>query len=199
MGSLLDASPPVVVEDVDEVPPPSVSIEIDGGGGSTTSSQDTAGVSRADLLALEERVSTLLHVHSDEFRAVETRVAQLEQLKMAELMAAAAASAEAAAASAAQSAAEAAQLVKSAGEAVETAAAVMELAREAVKQISAEGVIPELLTEHCVNAAASARDVVCSCLEDARIDAEEFVEETRKHEQATAAASTGKRGGGKKR
>ena len=32
MGSLLDSAPPVVVEDVDDLPPRSVAIDIDSGG-----------------------------------------------------------------------------------------------------------------------------------------------------------------------
>ena len=82
MGSLIGASPPVV-EDVDDVPSSSVCIEIGNGAASSTSTDTTTTtvVSAADLAALEERVATLLHVHSDEFRAVETRVAQLEALQ----------------------------------------------------------------------------------------------------------------------
>ena len=58
------------------------------------SASDATGksvVTAEDLAALEERVSTLLHVHSNEFRAVDARVAQLEQAKLGELMAQAAA------------------------------------------------------------------------------------------------------------
>ena len=72
MGSLI-GSAPVVVEDVDDVPPgQSVCIDIGGGGDSTATSTDA--VTMDALVALEERMATLLHVHSDEFRAVETRV-----------------------------------------------------------------------------------------------------------------------------
>ena len=186
MGSLIGASPPVVVEDVDDVPSSSVSIDIHP-------------QNETDRDELAGQFAALLAAHTAETKRLEDRVEMLEALRLTEKMAEAAEAASSAAASAAQSAAEAAQLVKSAGEAVETAAAVMEVAREALKQLSADGAIPDLLADHCKSAAASARDVVCSCLEDAREDAEEFIEQTRKREQAAAVAVAEKRGGAKKK
>ena len=143
------------------------------------------------LVALEERMATLLHVHSDEFRAVETRVAQLEQLKMVELMVASAASASAAAADCAKAAEAAAKLIETSEGAMQCAAEVMEVAREAVKQLSADGVIPDLLADHCKSAACSARDTVLQALDECREDAEEFVEEV---QQRAAQKVAGKRG-----
>ena len=151
MGSLLEAAAPAA-EDVDPEAP-SVSIEIDGGAASTTSSQDTAAVSRADLLALEERVSTLLHVHSDEFRAVETRVAQLEQLKMAELMAQAAASVSAAAADCAKAAAMASE--------------TMRAATEVLDFVSNSDYIQGEIESHARNAAIAIRDTVINASSEA--------------------------------
>ena len=77
----------------------------------------------------------------------------------------------------------------------ETAATVMEVAREALKQISADGVIPDLLAEHCKSAACSARDTVLQALDECREDAEEFVEEVQQRAEQKA---SGKRGGKKK-
>ena len=60
MGSTLVGP---TIEDVNEVPQSSVCIDIDGGDSST--STDATAVTAADLAALEERMATLLHVHSD--------------------------------------------------------------------------------------------------------------------------------------
>ena len=183
MGSLLDSGPVVEPpDDPEDLEAPRVAIDIHPNPTEETDHEELAG-----------KFAALLAAHAAETKKLEDRVELLEGLRLSETMVAAAASAASSASAAAQSAEAACRLIEKSEEAVATAAAVMEVAREAVKQISADGVIPELLTEHCVNAAASARDVVCSCLEDARIDAEEFVEQTR------AAASTGKRSGGKKR
>ena len=154
MGSLLGSTPPVV-EDVDEVPPPSVSIDIDNGAASSTSTDTTTTtvVSAADLAALEERVATLLHVHSDEFRAVETRVAQLEQLKMAELMAQAAASVSAAAADCAKAAA--------------MAADTMRAATEVLDFVSNSDYIQGEIESHARNAAIAIRDTVINASSEA--------------------------------
>ena len=176
MGSLLDSAPPVV-EDVDELPSPSVAIDIHP----TADRDEAAG-----------QIAALLAAHAAETKKLEDRVATLEALRLSEKMAEAAEAASSAAASAAQSAAEAAQLVKSAGEAVETAAAVMGVAREALKQISADGAIPDLLAEHCKTAALSAKNAVVQALDDARDEALDFVEEQR------AAVAQGKRSGKKR-
>mgnify|MGYP004063250365 CR=1 FL=1 len=76
-----------------------------------------------------------------------------------------------------------------------TPAEVMEVAREAVKQLSADGVIPDLLAEHCKSAACSARDTVLQALDECREDAEEFTEEVQQRAEQRA---TGKRGGKKR-
>jgi hypothetical protein len=176
MGSLLDSAPPVV-EDVDELPSPSVAIDIHP----TADRDEAAG-----------QIAALLAAHAAETKKLEDRVATLEALRLSEKMAEAAEAASSAAASAAQSAAEAAQLVTSAGEAVETAAAVTGVAREALKQISADGAIPDLLAEHCKTAALSAKNAVVQALDDAREEALDFVEEQR------AAVAQGKRSGKKR-
>jgi len=189
MGSLLHASQPAspAAEDVDpEAPPPSVSIDIHP-------------KDEADHEELAGKFAALLAAHAAEQKILEDRVAILEALRLTEKMAAAAQSAADAAASAAQSAAEAAKLIETSEGAVQCAAEVLTATREAMRAFGSSGNIQSLLSEHCVNAAVSAKDLVVQCLDDAREDVLEFVEETRKHEQAAAAASTGKRGGGKKR
>ena len=90
MGSLLDASPPVVVEDVDDVPPSSVCIDIEGGGPSTATSADVSAVTAADLSLLDEKFSLLLAAHSREAATVSARMDALEVLKLGSLMAEAA-------------------------------------------------------------------------------------------------------------
>ena len=143
MGSLLDSSPPVVVEDVDDVPPSSVRIDIEGG---STTTASTDAVTMDALVALEERMATLLHVHSDEFRAVETRVAQLETLKLADLMAQAAASVSSAAADCAKAAAMAAE--------------TMRAATEVLEFVSNSDYIQGEIESHARNAALSIKSVV---------------------------------------
>ena len=69
------------------------------------------------------------------------------------------------------------------------------VAREAVKQLSADGVIPDLLAEHCKSAACSARDTVLQALDECREDAEEFAEEVQQRAEQKA---TGKRGSKKR-
>ena len=115
---------------------------------------------------------------------------------MTETTVAAAASAAAAASSSAASAEAACRLIETSEKAVQCAAEVMEVAREAVKQLSADGAIPDLLAEHCKSAACSARDTVLQALDECREDAEEFVEEVQQRAEQKA---TAKRGSGKKR
>ena len=61
--------------------------------------------------------------------------------------------------------------------------------------LSADGVIPDLLAEHCKSAACSARDTVLQALDECREDAEEFTEEVQQRAEQRA---TGKRGGKKR-
>ena len=195
MGSLIDSAPPVV-EDVDDVPPHAIHVhEPDATSASTTATTDAPTTMSAELSLLDEKFSLLLAAHSREAASIGARMDALEALKLGSLMTEAASSAAEAAASAAASAEAAAKLVASAGEAVETAAAVMEAAREAVKQISADGAIPDLLAEHCKSAACSARDTVLQALDECREDAEEFAEEVQQRAEQKA---TGKRGGKKR-
>lgn len=165
------------------------------------SASDATGksvVTAEDLAALEERVSTLLHVHSNEFRAVDARVAQLEQMRLAELMATAAASAASSASAAAQSAEAAYRLIEKSEEAVQCAAEVLAATRTAMNAFGSEGNIQSILSEHCVNAALSARNSVLEAVDAVRGEAEEFVAETTQRAEQ-AAASAGKRGGAKKK
>ena len=201
MGSTLVGP---TIEDVDDVDLPSSHVihihEPDASSASTTATADAVVPMSAELSLLDEKFSLLLAAHSREAAAVSARMDALEALKLADLMAAAAASAAAAGASAAQSAAEAARLVKSTGEAVETAAEVMEAVKLSLSALSADGAIPDLLTEHCVNAATAAKQHVTTCLLAASEEAEDFIEETRKREQAAAVAAVAeKRGSGKRR
>ena len=76
MGSLLDSSPPVVVEDVDEVPSSSVRIDI---------GNDADGDA-----GLEARMARLMTAHAEEQHRLELRVSQLEQLALASTVAEAA-------------------------------------------------------------------------------------------------------------
>jgi hypothetical protein len=123
-------------DDIDDVPR---SITIDIGAASSSTSTDTTAVTMADLAALEERVSTLLHVHSDEFRAVDARVAQLEQAKLGELMA--------------QAAADCSRAGKMAAE-------TMRAASEMLDFISNSDYIQGEIEDHARNAAMSIRTVV---------------------------------------
>lgn len=197
MGSTLVGP---TIEDVDDVDPPSSHVihihEPDTASASTSATADAAPMSAElsqQLSLLDEKFSLLLAAHSREAAAVSARMDALESLKLGSLMAEAASSAASSAAASAASAAEAAQLVKSAGEAVECATTVMEAASEAVKQISADGAIPDLLADHCKTAALSARNAVMEALDEAREETLEFVEE-----QRTTVAAAGKRGGKKR-
>ena len=182
MGSLLDSGPVVEPpDDPEDLEAPRVAIDIHP---------------TADRDELAGQFAALLAAHTAETKKLEDRLATLESLRLSEKMAEAAASASSAAASAAASAEAAAKLVASAGEAVETAAAVTGVAREALKQISADGAIPDLLAEHCKTAALSAKNSVMEALDDAREEALDFVEETQ--QRAEQKASTGKRGGKKR-
>ena len=170
MGSTLVGP---TIEDVDDVDLPSSHVihihEPDASSASTTATADAAVPMSAELSLLDEKFSLLLAAHSREAAAVSARMDALEALKLADLMAAAAASANSAAsssnsaaASAAQSAAEAALLVKSAREAVETATAVMGAAKEAIDLLASDEFIQEQLEEHARNAALAIRQVVVS-------------------------------------
>ena len=183
MGSLLEPAAPASEDPDPEAP--SVAIDIHP---------------TADHDELAGQFAALLAAHAAETKRLEDRVAALESLRLTETMVAAAASAAGAASSAAASAEAAAKLVASAGEAVETAAAVMEATKLSLSALSADGAIPDLLAEHCVNAATAAKQHVTTCLLAATEEAEDFIEETRKREQAAAVAAVAeKRGSGKRR
>ncbi len=181
MGSLLPAAP---ASDDPDPEAPSVAIAIDNDGGGDT--------------GLETRMARLLQAHAEEQHRLEQRLRQLEGLQIASVVAEAAASSAASAAASAASAEAAAKLVASAGEAVETAAAVMEATKLSLTALSADGAIPNLLAEHCVSAATAAKQHVTACLEDAREEAEDFIEETRKREQAAAVAAVAEKRGKKR-
>ena len=125
MGSLLPAAP---ASDDPDPEAPSVAIDIGNDGGGDT--------------GLETRMARLLQARAEEQHRLEQRLRQLEGLQIASVVAEAAASS---AASAAASAEAAAKLIETSEKAVQCAAEVMEVAREAVKQLSADGVIPDLL------------------------------------------------------
>ena len=187
MGSLLDSGPVVEPpDDPEDLEAQRVAIDIHPNPTDETDHEELAG-----------KFAALLAAHTHETEKLKSRLEILEALRLTEKMAEAAEAASSAASSAAQSAAEAAQLVKSASEAVETAAAVMEATRETMQTLGSDGNIQRLLNECCVNAAVSAKDSVLQCLDDAREEALDFVEE----QQAAVEqkASAGKRGGGKKR
>ena len=71
------------------------------------------------------------------------------------------------------------------------------IVRQAGRQISADGAIPDLLAEHCKTAALSAKNSVMEAIDDAREEALDFVEEQRAAVEQKAAAA-GKRGGKKR-
>jgi len=181
MGSLLDSGPVVEPpDDPEDLEAPRVTIDIHP---------------TADRDELAGQFAALLAAHTAETKRLEDRLAALEALRLSETMVAAAASAAAAASSAAASAEAACRLIEKSESAVQCAAEVMEVAREAVKQLSADGVIPDLLADHCKSAACSARDTVLQALDECREDAEEFVEEVQQRAEQRA---TGKRGGKKR-
>ena len=145
MGSILDSAPPVVVEDVDDVPPSSVCIEINGGG-STASSQDTAAVTHSDLLALEERVNLLLAATSREQSAVNARLDELRQLDLAATLASAARDCAAAA---------------------KAAVEILEGAKEAVDLLSSDEFIQTQLESHARNAAVAVKGCILEASQSA--------------------------------
>ena len=178
MGSLLDSGPVVEgPDDPDEIPQ-SVAIDIHP---------------TADHDELAGQFAALLAAHTAEQKKLEDRLAALESLRLTEKMAEAAEAASSASSSAAASAEAACRLIERTESAVQCAAEVMEVAREAVKQLSADGAIPDLLAEHCKSAACSARDTVLQALDECREDAEEFAEEVQQRAEQKAVA--GKRGG----
>ena len=179
-----------VIEDVDDPADVAANVRID---------INPPTIPAADTDELAGRMAAMLSAHSSEVQRLQDRVTMLEALHLADAMTAAAAAASEAAASAAQSAADAAKLVQSSEAAVQCAADAMAATREVMKSLSSDDAIPALLNEHCVNAATSARDVVLSCLDDAREDAREFVEEAREHAERRAADTTASGRRGKKK
>ena len=184
MGSMLP-----VVEDVDDPDEVSQSISID----------IPPTPPKVDSEELAGKMAALLSAHANETRALEARIATLEALQLADTMAAAAQSASAAAASAAQSAADAARLVHAAESAIQSAAEVMASTRAVMQALSSDGTIPELLHEHCVTAATSARDTVLSCLDEARDDVAELVRDVAAVKPVVEQAATHARKPGKKK
>ena len=195
MGSTLVGP---TIEDVDDVDLPSSHVihihEPDTASASTTAT----ATAEEQLSLLDEKFSLLLAAHSREAAAVSARMDALEALKLGSLMAEAASSAASSASAAAQSAEAAYRLIEKSEEAVETAAAVMEATRTTISAFGSDGNIQSILSEHCVNAALSARNSVLEAIDDVRGEAEEFVQETTQRAEQ-AAASTGKRGGAKKK
>ena len=145
MGSLLDSAPPVVVEDVDNLPPRSVAIDIDSGGGSSTST-DATTVTHADLVALEERVNLLLAATSREQSAVNARLDEMRQLDLAATLAAAAQDCAAAA--------------KAAVEILEATKATAEL-------LASDEFVQEQLENHARNAAVAVKGCILEASQDA--------------------------------
>ena len=138
MGSLLDSSPFVEPpDDPDDVPQgQSVCIDIDGAGGSTTTSSQ---VTHADLQALEERVNLLLAATSREQSVVNARLDELHQLDLAATLASAARDCAAAA---------------------KAAVEVFEGAKEAVDLLASDEFVQEQLESHARNAAIAIRETV---------------------------------------
>ena len=138
MGSLLDSSPFVEPpDDPDDVPQgQSVCIDIDGAGGSTTTSSQ---VTHADLQALEERVNLLLAATSREQSVVNARLDELHQLDLAATLASAARDCAAAA---------------------KAAVEVIEGAKEAVDLLASDEFVQEQLESHARNAAIAIRETV---------------------------------------
>ena len=179
--SLIGSGPPTV-EDVDDVPPSSVCIDIHP---------------TADRDELAGQFAALLAAHTAETKRLEDRVAALEALRLTEKMAEAAEAASSASSSAAASAEAACRLIERTESAVETAAEVLAATREAMQAFGSDGNIQSLLSDHCVSAATAAKASVLQCLDDAREEALDFVEE----QQAAAVEqkpAAGKRGNGKK-
>lgn len=146
MGSLLYSSPVVEPPDDPDDVPQSVSIEIDGGAASTTSSLDTAGVSRADLQALEERVNLLLAVTTREQSALNARLDEMRSLDLAATLASAARDCAAAA---------------------KAAAEILEGAKEAVDLLASDEFIQEQLENHARNAAIAVKGCIFEASKDA--------------------------------
>ena len=137
MGSLIGSTPPVV-EDVDDVPPQSVCIEIDGGGGSSITSNQ---VTHEDLQRLEERVNLLLAATTREQSALNARLDELHQLDLATKLASAARDCAAAA---------------------KAAVEILEGAKAAVDLLASDEFVQEQLENHARNAAVAIRQVVTS-------------------------------------
>ena len=137
MGSLIGSGPPTV-EDVDDVPPSSVCIEIDGGGGSSITSNQ---VTHEDLQRLEERVNLLLAATTREQSVLNARLDELRQLDVATTLASAARDCAAAA---------------------KAAVEILEGAKEAVDLLASDEFVQEQLENHARNAAVAIRQVVTS-------------------------------------
>lgn len=146
MGSLLDSGPVVEPpDDPEDLEAPRVAIDIHP---------------TADRDELAGQFAALLAAHTAETKKLEDRLAALESLRLTETMVAAAASAAAAASSAAASAEAACRLIEKSESAVQCAAEVMEVAREALRQISADDAIPDLLEAHCRTAAFAVKATI---------------------------------------
>ena len=100
MGSLLNSVPFVEGPDDPDDVPQSVCIEIDGGGGSSITSNQ---VTHEDLQRLEERVNLLLAATTREQSALNARLDELHQLDLATKLASAARDCAAAAKAAVES------------------------------------------------------------------------------------------------
>ncbi len=142
MGSLIGSTPPVV-EDVDDVPPQSVCIEIDGGGGSSITSNQ---VTHEDLQRLEERVNLLLAATTREQSALNARLDELHQLDLATKLASAARDCAAAA---------------------KAAVEILEGAKEAVDLLASDEFVQEQLENHARNAAVAVKSCIIEASQDA--------------------------------
>ena len=143
MGSLLDSGPVVEgPDDPDEVPQ-SVCIEIDGGGGSSITSNQ---VTHEDLQRLEERVNLLLAATTREQSALNARLDELRQLDVATTLASAARDCAAAA---------------------KAAVEILEGAKEAVDLLASDEFIQEQLESHARNAAIAVKSCVVEASQDA--------------------------------
>ena len=178
MGSLLDSGPVVEPPDDPEgLEAPRVAIDIHP---------------TADRDELAGQFAALLAAHAAETKKLESRIETLEALRMTEKMEEAASSAAQAAAAAATSAEAAAKLIETSEGAVQCAAEVLTATREAMTAFGSDGNIQSLLSDHCVSAATAAKASVLQCLDDAREEALDFVEEQAAAVEQKAAA--GKRG-----
>ena len=145
MGSLLDSSPVVEPpDDPDDVPQgQSVCIDIDGAGGSTTTSNQ---VTHEDLQRLEERVNLLLAATTREQSALNARLDALHQLDLAATLASAARDCAAAA---------------------KAAVEILEGAKEAVDLLASDEFVQEQLESHARNAAVAVKGCILEASQSA--------------------------------